>query len=104
MLDKGNFAARIALLLEPRNSKPMRLQTGHDIIETIAVHIVDAYRRAAAAEIFRMIRPGLPIAARGGLLPPPRVLQNILAPVPVDIAYANAVNVHGCRLVRNRMN
>ena len=96
MLHKGDVALRVALLLIPRHAPSVRVQRGHDVVQAVAVHVVDSHHcaaaiRAKAAKGFRMVFPRL-IASRRRLLPPAVHIQDVHASVAVHIADAEAMS------------
>src|SRR5579862_819106 len=93
MLDEGDGAVLVALLLKPRDSPTVRFDGGDHIVEAVAVHVVDGHLRAAAAEVFRMERPSLLLAVLGGLFPPSGGRENVHSSIAVDVAHADTVRV-----------
>src|SRR5690242_8876813 len=57
MLDKRDRPVLIAFLFEPRQAPTMSCERGDYVIQTVAVYIVHAHLRAAAAEVDRMKFP-----------------------------------------------
>ena len=68
---KEMCAAPVSLLLEPGEPIAVRGDAGHDIVQAVSVHVVDANLVAAAAEVFGMEGPGL-IASRSSGVPTSR--------------------------------
>src|ERR1700694_716351 len=58
VLDKRDGPVLIPLLLEPRQAPSVSRERGDDVIQTVAVYVVDAHLCAAAAEANRMKFPG----------------------------------------------
>ena len=75
----------------------MRGEHRDDVVQLVAVHVVDRHHAAAeaalvAAERLRMIVPRLLVAAGGRLFPPAIRIDDVCAPVAVDVAGADAVS------------
>src|SRR2546421_2615123 len=87
-----NSAVLVALLLEPGESEPVRVQPGDDVVELVAVDVVHAelgtsgtLGSAPSAERLGMINPRARDSA-GRLLPPTGRLQNVDASIAVHVA------------------
>ena len=59
MLHERDLSAGVALLLEPCEPEDMRLQRGDDVVELVAIDVVDAHLGAAgrAAAVLTAERP-----------------------------------------------
>src|SRR2546426_10074947 len=93
---KRNFAAGVFLLLEPGKPPAVGLKAGYDIIEAVAVDVVYRHFPAAragtipTAKVFGMIGPGC-WATFGWLFPPAIRIDEVHAPVPVDVSNADTM-------------
>src|SRR5437867_3864574 len=93
---KRNFAAGVSLLLEPGKPPAVGLKAGHDIVEAVAVDIIYRHFPAAragaipAAEVFGMIGPRCWATFRW-LFPPAVRIDEVHAPVPVDVSNAHTM-------------
>ena len=94
-------AVRVALLLEPGEAESVRVEAGDDVVQLVAVDVVDdhlgatgALGAAPAPERLRVIRP-VPWRAGRRLFPPAGRLQDVDTTVAVDVAGADTVGVRG---------
>src|SRR6267154_6726025 len=98
VFDERDLAILIPLLFKPGKTPAMRLQAGHDVVESIPIYVVDANLAAAwrcpspVAEGHRMVLPRLITTSGRRLLPPPVGAQNIHPSIAVNVACANAVS------------
>ena len=49
--DERDLAARVALLFVPRQPEAVTFERRHDVVELVAVDVVDAHLRAAGAAL-----------------------------------------------------
>ena len=80
----------------------MRIEAGDDIRIAIAIHIQSEHLRAAAA-VGERKGVELPAKFRAEilrLLPPSSLQEQILAPVPVDVAYTQAMAILAADITR----
>jgi hypothetical protein len=71
----------------------VRIQTSDNVIQAIAINVVDEHLRRTLAKIGRMQTPNRVIFQRGRLLPPAANLDKIRASIAVDIAKTQAVRI-----------
>src|SRR5436190_23875329 len=75
----------------PGETIAMRIDAGDDVVEAVAVYVIDEHLRAthAGTEAERMMFPHW-IAGQGlGLLPPTVLVENIHTAIAIDIARAD---------------
>src|SRR4030095_13706297 len=90
MLLEGDLVS-LFHLLEPGQSISMRGEAGDNIIEAVAIHVIDVHLRATAAELLWMLHPLRISFERFRLLPPTRSLQKISLPIAIHISKTEAM-------------
>ena len=79
-------------LLKPGQAILMRCQAGDDVLQSVAVYIVNNHLRSARAKGKWMVQPSGITPQRRWLLPPAILLQDIDASIAIDIAATKAVS------------
>src|ERR1051326_174880 len=93
MLDETDFAIG-AHLLVPGEAITVGMDAGDDVVEAIAVDVIDKHLGTtdAAAQGEGMLFPNWIAFERSRLLPPAVFIEKVLASISVDVAAANAVS------------
>src|SRR5678815_669505 len=85
VLAKGNIAV-IPDLLVPGETIAMSIDGGNDIIETVAVCIINQHLSCGVGKMERMLLPDGVVFAGSRLFPPAILFNNIDATITVDVA------------------
>ena len=75
-------------LFIPGKAVAVSVDAGDDVVEAIAVDIVDVHLRAASGERIGMFNPDRIAGERLGLFPPTVFFDNVHAAITIDIADA----------------
>src|SRR5207253_1783527 len=94
MLYEGNGAVLVALLLEPCESPSVSVKSRDDVVQTVAVHVINTHLGASGAEGCGMIGPRLLRGALRRMFPPSTGRYDVHAAVTVDISHTHAVPTH----------
>src|SRR5437588_4880287 len=84
MLYEGNGAVLVALLLEPCESPSVSVKSRDDVVQTVAVHVINTHLGAADAEGCRMICPRLLRGTLRRMFPPSTGGYDVHAAITVD--------------------
>src|SRR6516225_2510341 len=103
-------AAIFTDLLVPREAVAVRIDGGYDVVETVAVDVINQHLSASLCEMKRMLGPNGIVVARSGLFPPAVLFNDVDATVPVNVAAPDAMGkslvgtlgTHGVKFPRGR--